>query len=226
MSILKKIVDLFSEEVEADDDKTDEREKLKKELLEESKKYKEISKPVEVESNLEEVNKQVLFVDEDFERKEKKSEPKPEVKSESAFNKTKYISEEPKFKPSSYISPVHGLIKEAEEIEVQEHEEKTVSESDYAKIRERVFNDGKQNVDELDDSANFKIFKTSEIINIKRRIQVDEDEIYDETTSIEDAYAHASDDNYVDTKNFNNGQAPSQSDLFNLLDELKEENNE
>ncbi len=225
MSILKKIVDLFSE-VEEDDVRDTEKEKLKKELLEESKKYRKTNNSIETESNLEEVQKQVLFVDEDFERKESKVEVKPETSKENGFAKSKYVSEQPKFKPSSYISPVHGLIKEAEEIEVQEHEEKTVSESDYAKIRERVFSDSKQVENSFDDSANFKIFKTSEIINIKRRIQVDEEEVYDENTSIEDAYQNANEESYVDTKNFNNGQATSQSDLFNLLDELKEEENE
>ncbi len=221
MSILKKIVDLFSEEVE-NEKKDEEREKLQQELLEESKKYQNITPRVEQPKELEEVQKQVLFVDEDFERREKVVEKQ----QTPAFTSNKYVSDEPKFKPSNYISPVHGLIKEAEDFEVQELEEKTTSESDYSKIRERVFNDKSTEKNNFEDSENFKIFKTSEIINIKKRIQVDESEVYDANTSIEDAYGNATNDSYVDTKSLSNHESKPDSDLFNLLDDLKEDKNE
>lgn len=225
MSRLKKIINFFSETVEVEDERDEEKERLKKELMEESKKYEKKEQATQPNKDLEAVPKQVLFVDEDFVRKQ--NEP---VEKEKFTDAPKYNTDTPKFKPSNYISPVHGLIKEAEKVEVKEHEVKTTSESDYSIIREKILKDASKSStieqkDELEDSSSFKIFKTSEIINISKRVQIDESEIYDENTSIEDAYSNAEEDNYVDVKSFN-AKREEQSDLFDLLDELKEEDNE
>lgn len=228
MSRLKKILDFFSDEVE---DENSEKQILKKELEEESKKYNDKSdkepeqeevKPIEKEQ----IKKQVLFMDEDFQRTTEK-------KQESVEKPVKYVSDEPKFKPSSFISPVHGLLKNAEEVPEYETEKKTKSESDYAKIRERAFEKGSEDNDEveerdieeevqaLEDNASFKIFKTSEIVNLQKRIQIDDSASYDENTSLEDAYKYAKDNQYIDTKNFQDQD--KQHNLFDLLDDFKEE---
>ncbi len=248
MSVLKKVVNFFTEE------ETEEKEVLKKELMEERKKYVKKEEPkLDIEENpiiQEPVKKQVLFMDETFEKKDRKIE--------SSKQPVKYNDvEDRKFKPTSYISPVHGLIKSAEDVPEYNHESKTKSESDYVKIRKKVFGNevfedelGNEkttvepkvikssevteteetnqvlNEDDMkifktgefefsEKERQFKIFETKEIVDLKKRLQVDENGVEQDIT-LDEAYDSDSD---IDAKTVVNNEE-STGYLFDLLDEL------
>lgn len=229
MSIMKKLYNFFTEE-EVEDEEIKE---LKQELIEESKKYSETSKKSleleEFETEIKEpVSKQVLFVDEVFERKEKRVDNTEDKKS------VKYNDlGERKFKASSYISPVHGLIKGAEEVPQFEHESKTKSERDYVKIRKKAFGIELEDRDEdpVDDAiedTDFKLFKTSEIVDIKKRLQVDDAEPMAKDFTLDEAYNAKTD---IDSKLLNSNKHEAIDEdkpgyLFDLLDELEEGSDE
>ncbi len=226
MKMINKLLNFFTyedgdeEEIKKDSEKIN----LKKELMEERKKYAKQEKfdetVVSKEEAIEPVKKQVMFVDETFERKGKVVEEQPPVQA------PKYTElNEKKFRPTSYISPVHGLLKEAEEVEVYETETKTVSESDYSKIRDKAFGNAvfEQEEDEKENQAKF--FETSEIIDLQKRMQIDNDHVLDKDLTVDEACRRAEGEGVlVNNKVFTEGEENPQY-LFDLLDELKEESN-
>ncbi len=210
-----------------DGEEDQEKEKLKKEIIDESKKYNQNSdKKAESEIVLKPVEKQVLFVDEDFEPKVQKTNKVSEKKE--VYNDVT----EKKFKPSRHISPIHGLVKEADEVKETVLGSKTVSESDYAKIRDKAYPTEVEDENVESDititkdhtnSKNFKIFKTSEIVDLKTRIQVENESSIDKNTSLDDAYEKSQNDETFDSNTLKNDDTTTQ-DLFDLLDELGENN--
>ncbi|MFV0424859.1 MAG: hypothetical protein ACK5K7_04775 [Bacilli bacterium] len=222
MRVLDKIVNFFTYE---EDDKEIEKEKeksdLKKELMEERKKYakkeKFDTKNISPEEAIEPVKKQVMFVDETFERKEKSVEH-VEAKAPRYTDMN-----EKKFKPSSYISPVHGLLKEAEEVEEYKTEMKTISESDYSKIRDKVFGNSVF-ADEIEEDKEQKFFATSEIIDLQKRMQIDSEQVMDKDLTVDEAYKRAEFEGAeINSKTFTEGEEENPQYLFDLLDELKED---
>lgn len=228
MKMINKLVNFFTYE---DDGSEDEKEKkdsekinLKKELMEERKKYAKQEKfddtVISTEEAIEPVKKQVMFVDETFERKEKV------VEEQNPIQAPKYTElNEKKFKPTSYISPVHGLIKEAEPVEVYETETKTISESDYSKIRDKAFGNAVflQEEDEEEKENEAKFFATSEIIDLQKRMQIDNDHVLDKDLTVDEAYKRAEGEGIeVNSKAFTEVEEDPQY-LFDLLDELKED---
>ncbi len=168
----------------------------------------------------------MLFVDEEFEPKKEKEVVDTPSKG-AVYNGVT----ENKFRPTKFISPIHGLLKEPEEAKEVELGSKTVSESDYAKIRDKAFPDkpeepieDEEEVNVVSDHTNskhFKIFKTSEIVDLKSRIQVENDSSIDASTSIDDAYVKSENNEVFDSNTLKENVADTQ-DLFDLLDELGE----
>lgn len=232
MKIVNKLVEFFTYDEDVQEEKQEEeKSNLNKELMEERKMYankqrEETEKKIIHEPVLEPVKKQVMFVDETFDRKEKGLQIENTV-----VQAPKYTDiNEKKFKPSSYISPVHGLIKEAEEVEEYIEEVKTTRESDYSKIRSKAFGnavfDEKQlsaieEVEKEIEDHSAKIFQTSEIIDLQKRMQVDSDKTIDKNLTVDDAYELAQGGEVINNKTFTEGEENPQY-LFDLLDELNE----
>ncbi len=220
MKILDKVLSFFTYEEENENYIEKEKLSLKKELMEERKKYakKEIEEPVVTEEVLEPVKKQVMFVDEAFKREEKVKVQEPQPTNPAP----KYTdANEKKFKPSSYISPVHGLLKKADEVEEYKSEVKTKSESDYSKIRDKAFGSSTEEIEE--DS---KFFETSEIVDLQKRMQVDGEKSLDKNLTIDEACERAqTDGEVINNKTFTEPEENPQY-VFDLLDELKEDSNE
>ncbi|MFV0498745.1 MAG: hypothetical protein ACK5NF_01760 [Bacilli bacterium] len=220
MSIFNKILDFFTEDVddEIELEKETEKKNLNKELMEERKKYNKKSidskSILEVEKEVPE-KKQVLFFDKDFERKENPVQPQEEssLKYKDTSNK--------KFKPSSYISPVHGLLKEADDVVEFKSETKTISESDYSVIRKRVFGNDVF-LDELVEDNDSKLFATEEIIDLHKRMQIDNEPALDKNLTVEEAYEIAAKENVkINSKTYTESDESSQY-MFDLLNELKD----
>ncbi len=204
-----------------------EKETLEKELKEETKKY-EKKRETESKIVLNPVEKQVLFVDEEFENTQPIQKPQDNTKKSEVYNDVT----ENKFRPTKFISPIHGLLKEPEEAKKVELGSKTIAESDYAKIRNKAFPGDSDDIQEVNDddvkvvsdhtnSKHFKIFKTSEIVDLKSRIQVENDSSIDANMSIDEAY-DKSENNEVFDSNTLKEKVEDTQDLFDLLDELGE----
>lgn len=229
MKILDKLVNFFTYEEDENETrknnaKETEKSSLKRELMEERKKYAKAekfdTKEISSKERLEPVKKQVMFVDETFDRQEKPAT------SEQVFTPApKYTdTNEKKFKPTSYISPVHGLIKEAEEVVEFETQAKTTSESDYAKIRDKAFGNAvfSDEIEEIE-KGDAKFFATNEIIDLQKRMQIDNSQVIDKDLSVEEAAKRAEQTGEsINSKTFTE-QDENPQYLFDLLDELKED---
>ncbi len=158
----------------------------------------------------------VMFVDDVFDK------PKPK---NDAYPSTS----EKRFKPRPFISPVHGVLDEQEPVPVKEEKVEDEAKVDYAEIRTKAF----ENVNSVTPTSTPKkekgqertpLFETSEIVNLKKRLQIDDEpgRISDENVSLEEAYRNSEEDVEYDIYKIKK-KANKKERKLNLLDLLEDE---
>lgn len=184
-------------------------------------------KQLQLEQKYKEKESSVIFVDDVFDKPKPKSQAYP-------------TTLEKKFKPRPFISPVHGVINEEIEDPVQIDLEEEVYEEkkmDYEQIRERAFGSGKSVM--VTDSVEVKdfvestsseesiLFKTQEIVNIKKRMQVDTQpsRVIDDNLTLDEAFnAVNGEDVELDINKVRENEQNRKMSLLDLLDDLGEDN--
>ncbi len=166
-----------------------------------------------------------MFVDDVFDK------PKPKASAYSS-------NSEKRFKPKPFISPVYGDLgkKEEEPVEVIENFEEEETRPDFEEIRNKGFvnvssvtvttppKSEQKDTSESKKKSDSAIFDTKEIVNLKKRLQIDDEpgRVSDENVTMEEAYA-SEDVEYDIYKIKEKAKAEKEGRKMNLLDLLSDD---